>query len=318
MSTEANNIRDIHWLMDMYRTIDVGVTAIDRNYNIQTWNNFMQNHSGLNSAEVVGKNIFTSFPEIPQAWFERKIESVLALQNQAYSTWRQRPHLFKFPNYRPISGTSEFMYQNVTFIPLLSADTSISHIGINVFDVTEIAVSELNLEIVNNKLSTLSRTDGLTQLNNRAYWEECLIKEINRNSRSQEPVSLLIFDIDHFKNVNDTYGHTFGDEVLRHTSAILKNNIRDVDIAGRYGGEEFGVILFGADTKGAMVFAERLRQNIEKHTVTSSGHSLNFTISIGIAELTNSIKDHKTWIECADKALYASKEAGRNRTTVFQ
>lgn len=317
MQYEIENIRELHWLMDMFRTIDVGVTAIDRNYNIQVWNNFMQNHSGLNSAEVIGKNIFTIFPEIPQTWFTRKIESVLTLQNQAYMTWKQRPHLFKFVNYRPISGSTEFMYQNITFIPLVSVDTTINHIGINVFDVTDIAVSELNLEIANKRLAELSRTDGLTQLNNRAYWEECLIREFNRKHRSAEPVSLLMFDIDHFKNVNDSYGHQFGDEVLRHTSEILRKSVREVDITGRYGGEEFAVILIGAPADGAMIFAERLRHNIEKYTVSSGGQNLKFTISLGIAELDTSMPDHKTWIECADKALYRSKEGGRNCSSLY-
>lgn len=315
MRFDIDDIHDLHWLMDIFRSIDVGVTAIDRDYNIQIWNNFMQNHSGLNSIQVIGKNILELFPEIPCEWFKQKVESVFMLQNQAYTTWRQRPYLFQFKNYRPITGSTEFMYQNVTFIPLVSADTTINHVGLNVFDVTDIAVSEHSLEDANNKLSLLSRTDGLTGLYNRSHWEECLHNEFNRARRGQSPCSLIMFDIDHFKLVNDNYGHQFGDEVLRHTAELLRSSLRKVDIAGRYGGEEFAIILTGTPMEGALTFAERLRQAIEKHTVKSEHKQLNFTISLGVAEYNSNMKDHKAWIESTDKALYTSKETGRNRVT---
>jgi len=314
----AGDIKDFHWIIDMLSSIDVGITAIDRDYSIQTWNNFMHNHSGFSFDQVYGKNIFEIFPEVPQDWFTRKVESVFLLQNQAFSTWKQRPYLFKFKDYRPISGTSEFMYQNVTFIPLVSPDTSVNHVGLNIFDVTDIAVSELNLEKANLELSRLSRTDGLTKLNNRTYWEECLATEFSRNIRTHIPVSLILLDIDHFKKVNDSYGHLTGDEVLRHLSVILTKSIRSIDTAGRYGGEEFAIILPGSNASNAKIFAERLRKAIEAHQVNFNQQSLRFTISLGIAELDESIANHKAWIECADTALYESKEKGRNRSTIFK
>ncbi|RYZ92090.1 MAG: GGDEF domain-containing protein, partial [Moraxellaceae bacterium] len=126
----------------------------------------------------------------------------------------------------------------------------------------------------------------------------------------------IMMDIDHFKKVNDKYGHTVGDDVIRQVSRAMKEQVRDLDIAGRYGGEEFGVILTGTDAQGASVFAERLRTTIEKMVVISEGQQVRFTISMGIAQLTDKIVDHRAWIEKADAALYQSKEAGRNRFTI--
>ena len=125
-----------------------------------------------------------------------------------------------------------------------------------------------------------------------------------------------MMDIDHFKKVNDKYGHTVGDDVIRQVSRAIKEQVRDLDIAGRYGGEEFGLILTGTDVEGASIFAERLRTTIEKMVVVSEGQQVRFTISMGISQLTTTIKDHRQWIEKADAALYKSKEGGRNRFTV--
>jgi len=105
--------------MEMLHTIDVGLVVLDRQYKIQIWNGFMENHSGLLPREVKDKELFSLFDEIPQDWFKRKAESVFMLKNKAFTIWEQRPYLFKFQNYRPITGSAEYMYQNTTFIPFL-------------------------------------------------------------------------------------------------------------------------------------------------------------------------------------------------------
>jgi diguanylate cyclase (GGDEF)-like protein len=124
-----------------------------------------------------------------------------------------------------------------------------------------------------------------------------------------------MMDIDHFKKVNDVYGHTVGDDVIRQVSKAISSQVRDIDIAGRYGGEEFGIILTHTNVQGAVIFAERLRSTIEKLVVHTGEQEVRFTISIGVAELTSKITDHRAWIETADGALYKSKENGRNRVT---
>src|SRR5690606_25742057 len=140
------------------------------------------------------------------------------LKNRAFTTWEQRPYLMQFKNYRPITGTEEFMYPNITISPLVPANGEVNNVCIIIYDVTDIASNKKALERANIELAKLSRTDRLTQLNNRGYWEECLIKEFNRYQRYHHTCSLIMFDIDHFKKVNDTYGHQAGDEVIRTVS----------------------------------------------------------------------------------------------------
>jgi diguanylate cyclase (GGDEF)-like protein len=317
MPNRHSELKEFHWLMNMIQTMDVGLVVIDVEYRIQVWNGFMANHSGKAPHDVIGKNLFATFDTIPETWFRHKAESVFLLKNRAFTTWEQRPFLFRFKNYRPITGTAETMYQNITLMPLVSADGKVNHIGIIIYDVTDMAVGKMQLEQANDELETLSRTDRLTGLNNRGYWEECLIAEFKRVHRTKAPCTLVLFDIDHFKKVNDTYGHQAGDEVIRITAKLLTECKRTTDIAGRYGGEEFAVILIDTLPEGAMVFAERLRKRVESHTVTHDGKDIRFTISLGLAQCGEDIRDHQRWIECSDQALYKAKQSGRNRSIVY-
>jgi diguanylate cyclase len=317
MENSTADLKEFHWLMDMIQTIDVGLVVIDREYAVRVWNGFMENHSGKAPHDVIGHNLFALFESIPEKWFRHKVESVFLLKNRAFTTWEQRPYLFEFKNYRPITGAAEFMYQNITLIPLVSVDGSVSHVGVIIYDVTDMAVGKCQLEQANDELKSLSRTDMLTELNNRGYWEECLKREFRRVLRTQEACTLAIFDIDHFKKVNDTYGHQAGDEVIRATSRTLKECMRTTDIAGRYGGEEFTVILIDTGIEGARIFAERLRTTIESQPVIHDGKEISYTISLGLAEFGENMSDHEKWIECSDQALYQAKEGGRNQSVVY-
>jgi diguanylate cyclase (GGDEF)-like protein len=125
-----------------------------------------------------------------------------------------------------------------------------------------------------------------------------------------------MFDIDHFKSVNDTHGHQAGDTVIRETAKLLRKAVRATDICGRYGGEEFAVILVGADAKQALIFAERLRQLIETTIICHEKTEIRCTISLGVTQLDEKVPTHIAWIACADQALYESKHNGRNRATV--
>ncbi|PIE43420.1 MAG: diguanylate cyclase [Gammaproteobacteria bacterium] len=301
----------------MLQTIDVGLIVLDQDYTIQVWNSFMENHSGMRPDQVKDKDLFSVFPGIDKEWLTQKTRAVFMLKNRAFTTWEQRPYLMKFFNYRPITGTADFMYQNITISPLISVDGEVRHICLLIYDVTDIATNKLALESANEELNRLSRTDSLTELNDRKYWEECLSKEYARFLRYKHTCSLILFDIDHFKKVNDTYGHQAGDEVIRAISRLLRKSLRQTDIAGRYGSEEFAVILVNTDRKGAKLFAERLRVAIENLTLTYEKMAINFTISLGISVLNENCTDYKTWLEQANSALYQSKHNGRNQSIVF-
>lgn len=311
------DVNEMHWLMGVVHSIDVGIVVIDRGFQIRLWNDFMENRSGRRADAVMGRNIFNLFPELPQKWLERKINSVTTLANRSFTTWEQRPYLFKFKNNRPITGKSEYMYQNITFIPLTDTSGEIGQIAIVIYDATETAIGKQELESANDELAKLSRIDRLSGLNNRGYWEECLQSEFDRFKRTGQPVSLLMFDIDHFKKVNDSYGHQAGDEVIRQTAKILRKSIRKTDIAGRYGGEEFVVLLIDTECENATLFAERLRKNIADSTVTYDSEDIKYSVSLGLTQLGRDVRDYTQWLEQADQALYYSKEHGRNRLTVF-
>ncbi|WP_448567438.1 diguanylate cyclase [Thalassotalea ganghwensis] len=317
MSLKTEQLNELHWLMEMLHSIDAGLVVLDRNYQIQIWNGFMENHSGLLPREAKGKVIFDLFEEIPRDWFIRKAESVFLLKNKAFTIWEQRPYLFRFQNYRPITGSADFMYQNTTFIPLLSATGEVTHLCLIVYDVTDIAIHKKELEKANQELAILSQTDGLTKLFNRTHWENCLQAEYKRWLRSQNASCLVMLDIDHFKRVNDEYGHMVGDEVIRHIAKLIRDQVRETDVSGRYGGEEFAILLADTDLASAKTFAERLRRNVEESVVKYNDIDIKYTISIGIAEVSHSIDNYEAWIECADAALYMSKEGGRNRITLY-
>lgn len=168
----------------------------------------------------------------------------------------------------------------------------------------------------NQILSEMSRTDGLSGLLNRRYWEEAVAAEFERCARTGACASLLMLDLDHFKSINDRHGHPVGDEVIRGVAEILRGALRGDDVPGRYGGEEFGVLLPETPEAGAEVIAERIRRRIERAALARSG--LRATASIGIAEIGARDVDYTVWISHADRALYAAKERGRNRSVRFQ
>ncbi|WP_096085474.1 sensor domain-containing diguanylate cyclase [Agaribacterium haliotis] len=316
MSKKAALLSDFHWLMDVLQFIDVGLVIIDRNYEVQLWNAFMQNHSAKEPDEILGKNLFQCFPELPEAWFKRKTESVFTLHNSAFTTWEQRPWLFRFPSYRPITSIADTMYQNTTMIPLKDTGGKVDHLCIIIYDVTEAAVNRLQNEAANAELKRLSRTDGLTGLLNRKAWESELLKELERCTRYNHASSLVMFDIDHFKSINDGHGHPAGDEVIRQTAAIAQKCIRTVDTAGRYGGEEFAIILPDTDADGALKLANRIRKTIENTAAVYEGTEISYTVSLGVCAYHKKLKDSTQWIDCADKGLYQAKENGRNKAFI--
>ncbi|MCJ8168067.1 sensor domain-containing diguanylate cyclase [Atopomonas sediminilitoris] len=315
--TVTDELKSFHWLLEIIHSVDVGVMVLDRSYQVDVWNGFMENHSGLAPDEVQGKTIFELFSEVDEAWLRRKVENVALLGTPAFSIWEQRPYLLRFKSYQPITGMADHMFQNVTMLPLKSTTGVVDHVGLVIYDVTDVAVNKQQLQEANLKLERLSRTDRLTQLFNRGYWEECLNTEYQRFMRYQQPLSLLIFDIDHFKKVNDTYGHPAGDEVIRQVADTLRSLVRNTDIAGRYGGEEFVCLMPDTPGEGGMVLAERIRQRIEQLLVVHEGREIRFTVSLGVAELTPEVPSPSAWLEQADKMLYQSKHGGRNQSSLL-
>lgn len=172
--------------------------------------------------------------------------------------------------------------------------------------------------ILYQRTKDLAITDGLTGLYLRKYFVEKLDEEIRRAKETGTAMSFILIDIDHFKDCNDTHGHLFGDKVLRLLGEFLKDNLRDVDIIGRYGGEEFAVILPNTAMNGSRFVAERLRENFSKLIINvNENEGIKLTLSVGGIEFEKSIKLMEV-INLADKALYYSKENGRNKVTFWE
>ncbi|GGB46423.1 sensor domain-containing diguanylate cyclase [Shewanella inventionis] len=318
MSNDQSAMNELHWLIDMVQTIEVGLVVLDRNYNIQLWNGFMENHSGVSPNSIKGENLFEKFPDLPSDWLKQKMESVFVLKNRTFISWEQRPYVFKFKNYRPVTGRADFMFQNITLLPLASLTGEITHISIIVYDVTDIAVNKLQLKSANEQLEQLSQTDGLTQLHNRRHWQLCMEKEFERHSRYGDTSSLVMIDIDNFKQVNDKYGHPAGDKVIQHIAYLLKQSLRETDCAGRYGGEEFAVVLSKTTADEALFFTERLRKRIEESEIAFENRLIKVTVSLGINDLSVQTDNSSNWLSGADKALYIAKQEGRNKSIVFK
>ncbi|HSH72290.1 MAG TPA: PAS domain S-box protein [Methylophilaceae bacterium] len=175
------------------------------------------------------------------------------------------------------------------------------------FDVTD--VKELN-----EKLERQARTDFLTGAHSRGYFYELASIELSRAQRYGNTFALMILDIDHFKTINDQYGHDAGDRALKMFVEVLKQTLRDIDMVGRFGGEEFVVLLPEASIQNAAIIAERIRQLISHQQIQADvEQSFNMTVSIGLAELVEGVDSVDEIIKLADKALYQAKQAGRNQ-----
>jgi diguanylate cyclase (GGDEF)-like protein len=197
-------------------------------------------------------------------------------------------------------------------------ETAISELRTHV---SRLESENLDLMVRNRFLSEATAKDALTGLYSRWYVIEKIESEINRSLRNGLPMSLLMLDIDHFKRVNDTFGHSAGDQVLQLVGKLLKESCRVYDVPGRYGGEEFCVLLPNIDMQNTPTVAERIRARLASTEITVGGATLGVTASIGIAGLDASdvraFISPAALIDRADRALYTAKHRGRNRCEIF-
>ncbi|MGE3297747.1 MAG: diguanylate cyclase [Porticoccaceae bacterium] len=293
--------------------VDVGVFVLDRDCRVQAWNRFMATHSGIAAHDIVGHSLFDHFPDLPRQWLLRKLESVIQLKGHAFSSWEHRPYLFRFAHNRPITGGIDCMRQNLTLMPVKDSADEVVAVVVTLHDVTDVGIYQTRLNDANQRLEALSQLDGLTGLYNRRYWQERLEEECGRAQRYGGVFCLLLFDLDHFKHINDSHGHPGGDEVLRTVARRLRPLLRAADLAGRYGGEEFAVLLPSTVQDGALVVAERIRAAMKGEPVQFEGREIPFTVSIGLAQFDSGCAAATELIARADGALYSAKHGGRDR-----
>lgn len=180
-------------------------------------------------------------------------------------------------------------------------------------DLLRYLVHPLHNAYLHQQALALARIDGLTQVGNRTAFDDALTRAFESAQRHKAPLSLIMLDIDYFKCINDTHGHSMGDRVLKDLAATISAACRTGDSTFRYGGEEFAIILHNTTRTGAQAFAERLRQAIKRLKWSSPAGSLHLTVSMGITEISNTTATPLALLDKADQKLYAAKRTGRNR-----
>ena len=226
------------------------------------------------------------------------------------------PKIFKNIIHLPMNiGNNYFGVISAKIPPLFDKDAEF-------IDEISAFVEELNPAVQRAllylKVEEMSRTDGLTGLYRRGYFNERLKEEELRAKRSNGRFSIIMMDIDHFKKVNDTYGHQAGDMVLKTVTEIMKNSIYETDFAARYGGEEFVIIFPKTDPEGLKIKAEKIRQKIQDSEITVGLEKIKVTASFGIAHYPKDSPIAEEVLRCADISLYKSKQTGRNKVTEFE
>ena len=220
----------------------------------------------------------------------------------------------------------------VKVLPLLWQDRGIGAVVLgssrenflsnDAFEMMRVISDHATIAIANaqmyERMERMATTDGLTSLINHRYFQELFDAMIARCERYGRPMSLILTDIDHFKSINDTYGHPVGDMVLKKVAKLLSGAARRTDVVARYGGEEFAVLMEETGPEGALQTAERIRKAIESETMRSENGTFKCTISLGIATFPNDANVKARLAECADQALYQAKRSGRNRAVVFK
>ncbi|AOJ05640.1 MULTISPECIES: sensor domain-containing diguanylate cyclase [Burkholderia] len=297
--------------------VSFGIFVLDREMKVLMWNRFMQDHSGVAAADVIGRNLFDCFPELPRAWLSRKIESVFQLGSFAFSSWEQRPYLFRFDHDRPITGGVDFMQQDCTFVPI-ARGREVEAVCVTISDVTHVSVMQREREEAVAKLQEYANRDGLTGIANRRFFEARLRDEFERWQRYGGNLSVLLFDLDHFKTINDRFGHVVGDNVLRVMARRVADVVRSQDTFGRFGGEEFALLLPCTSLDEAMHVAEKIRQTIGSTPIEAEGALVPVTASVGGAAAHVGALTHETLVNEADAALYRAKRQGRNCSVAFE
>ena len=268
---------------------------------------------GFESSEIVGTNWFETFiPEKHREILQSIFLSVMQGKSVA-SGKLEHSIINKKGKERMISWHNTILYDDKDqIIGTLSSGE----------DITERKIAEEKLgdamdalQKSNEELKRLSITDGLTELYNRRYIEYILDLEFEKARRYNSSLSCLMMDIDHFKTINDTYGHQAGDQVLKTLSSIIRSNSRKIDICGRFGGEEF-IIITNQKIEDAFFYAEKMLQIVRNNIIRYNEIPIQITISIGVAAYINEMKSPDEMVKKADDCLYQAKNTGRNRIVI--
>jgi diguanylate cyclase (GGDEF)-like protein len=291
-------------LSQILETLNLGVFALDAEGLIVYWNRWMENASGRPSAAALGKSAFGLFPELETPVFRRDLKSVLSFGNFAYFSQKVHGRLLDLPTPAGSPAGFERMEQRCVMGPIREGG-KVAYAYVVVEDVTEVVARE-------RLLSELAMKDVLTSAYNRRYFDRRLAEELERCRRYGRDLGLVMLDIDYFKNVNDRYGHQFGDAALCAAVTRWTKSLRASDLVARYGGEEFCVLLPEANREESLALAERLRSSIASTDVSYRELCARITVSAGVAFFREDDSPDDI-LRRSDEALYRAKAAGRDR-----
>ena len=276
-----------------------GVYLIDARGNILTWNHGAELQTGLTHDEIVRQPYAALFDDASRA---------AGLPGQILGFAKYHGH-YSDEHWRRRGADGRF--QALATLDIV-CDTQGTHTGF--VEVVRDITADRKRE---KALYTQATTDTLTGLPNRGHFTEKAEQEIERARRYGDPLSVAMLDVDHFKAVNDNYGHHIGDIALQHVAEVLRQSARKIDIIGRLGGEEFAMVLPRANTQPAIEFCGRTRIALYRSRVDSPAGPLQISASIGVATLSREAPDLPSLLERADKALYKAKRHGRNRVETW-
>lgn len=290
-------------------TIENGILIVDPDLKIIFWNRWLALQTGISRQEAEGRLLSDLFPETGFNLLKRKVKIALKLGSSTFTSSSVEKYIIPIKLQQITKSTFKHMRQEVVISPLSEERASII-----IYDNTALleakAVIDENLQIMEKQATT----DTLTGCYNRKMFNDLLTAEVKKADRHSKIFSLIIFDIDNFKSVNDTYGHLAGDDVLIEIGSLTKSIIRQSDYFARWGGEEFAVLLPETTLQGAALLAEKIRAGIMSHRFAEIG---NLTCSFGVAQFVpDEAKD--TLISNADWALYHAKNNGKNQVAVFE
>jgi len=288
--------------------IENGILIINKDFQIVFWNKWLAIHTGIPKKKAQGNTLERLFPDTTFNFLKRKIKIALKLKSSTFTNANIDKFVIPIELNKITKSIFRHMRQDVTITPL--NDTEVSVI---LYDASPLLEAK---SIINDQLilaEKQAKTDSLTQCYNRKMFNELLSAEVKKADRHSHIFSLIIFDIDNFKLVNDTYGHLVGDEVLKQMASVVSDTLRESDVFARWGGEEFSILLPETDLEGAAVLAEKVRKTIASHDFGKPGKQ---TCSFGVAHYSHDISEYNL-ITNADNALYYIKNNGKNQVAMF-
>ncbi|MFT5698647.1 MAG: diguanylate cyclase (GGDEF)-like protein [Desulforhopalus sp.] len=288
--------------------IESGVILANEDLTIQFWNKWLVINTGIVKDTAQGRQLDELFPETSFKLLKRKVKIALKLKSSAFTSSTVDRYVIPIKLKKITKSHFQYMRQDVVITPL---NTNV--VSIIIYDMTPLLEAQ---KVISDQLALVqiqATTDQLTGCYNRKMFHDLLVSETARASRYGTRFSVIIFDIDDFKSVNDNYGHLVGDTVLKALSTIASLSIRINDVFARWGGEEFTILLPETDLYGAAVVAEKVRRKIAAHDCGEPGHK---TCSFGVAQFSSD-KDINSIIFYADKAMYQAKENGKNQVVIY-